>query len=65
MTVSTLDWKRSGDFETADGMVKITINRPGRRGGSRPTTLSRDARDSALTGEAFEELRLPGLSRRP
>jgi naphthoate synthase len=54
VAVSTVDWKRSGDYEdivyeTGDGIAKITINRPERRNAFRPTTLFelRDAFEKA------------------
>ncbi|MBP2704169.1 1,4-dihydroxy-2-naphthoyl-CoA synthase [Microbispora sp. RL4-1S] len=41
---SDVDWKRSGEYEdivyeTAEGLAKITINRPERHNAFRPTTL--------------------------
>src|SRR5688572_10090290 len=41
---AVMDWKASGEYtdiiyETAEGIAKITINRPERRNAFRPTTL--------------------------
>ncbi|MFD0889226.1 1,4-dihydroxy-2-naphthoyl-CoA synthase [Streptosporangium algeriense] len=69
--VRAADWKRSGDYEdivyeTAEGIAKITINRPERHNAFRPTTLFelRDAFNAAQEDSEIGVIILTGAGDR-